>query len=120
MTHNNYTDILIKEIGMLSMMISGSKTGYHKMKPKNLPVFNSNIIINGEKVWYGDIDLSLSKVKLQTIAVNENVDIYVIYEHDGRFENEDKPLLDRPVAIYKRNGTVKYNEFVDIKKYNGL
>ena len=101
-------------------MISWSKSGFSRTQPKHLAVFNANIVINGEKVWYGDLDLSISKPDLQSVAKQENVDLYVIYEQDGRFDNEDKPKLNRPVAIYHGDGTIMYGEYIELKKYEGL
>jgi hypothetical protein len=74
--------------------------------------------VNGEKVWYGDIDLTISKTALQTISVDENIDIYVLREMDGRFENEDKPRMDYPVAIYKSNGKIQYGELIEVERYD--
>lgn len=122
MIHNKYTDLIIEKVGRLDKMISGSKSWYIKNYRKNLFVFNSNIIINGEKVWYGDIDLSISKNDLQSIAKQENVDIYVLYESDGRFKYEDKPYLERPVAVYHGDGTINYIDYVlsSFSRYEGL
>lgn len=120
MIHNKYTDLIIEKVARLDNLISWSKSGFSKNKPKHLAVFNANIVINGEKVWYGDLDLSISKPDLQSVAKQENVDLYVIYEQDGRFDNEDKPKLDRPVVIYHGDGTIMYGEFVELKKFEGL
>lgn len=122
MIQNKYTDLIVEKVGRLDNLISWSKSGYSRNKPKNLAVFNSNIVINGEKVWYGDIDLSLSKNSLQSIAKQENVDIFVIYERDGRWDNEDNPKIDRPVAIYHGDGTINYIDYVlsNFSKYEGL
>ena len=118
MNKNKFTEIISEKVGRVDRMISGSKTGYHNSHPKNLVVFNSNIIVNGEKVWYGDIDLTISKTVLQTISVDENVDIYVLWEMDGRFENEEKPRINSPVAIYKSNGKIKYGDLINPKIYD--
>lgn len=122
MIHNKYTDLIIEKVGMIDNLVGWSKTYYYKKNPKHLTVFNSNIVVNGEKVWYGDIDLSISKNDLQSIAKQENVDIYVIYESDGRFENEEEPYLDRPVAIYRKDGTINYIDYVlsSFSRYEGL
>jgi len=120
MKHNNYTDIIIEKVGRLDMMISGSKSRYCRQQPKNLVVFNANIIINKEKVWYGDLDLSISKNDLQSVAKQENVDLYVLFEQDGKFDKEDEPYMERPVAIYYKDGTILYSDWVELKKYEGL
>ena len=74
------------------MMISGSKSGYHKMFPKNLVAFNANIFVeNHGKIWYGDIDLTKSYEKLKEISEISGMHLYVLREMDGRFGNEDNP-----------------------------
>ena len=120
MIHNNYTDIIIEKVGRLDNLISCSRSGFVRNHPKHLAVFNANIIINGEKVWYGDLDLSISKDNLQSVAKQENVDLYVLFESDGRFDKEDEPYMERPVAIYHKDGTILYSDWVELKRYEGL
>lgn len=88
-----------KEIlGHVGAMISGSKSGYGRNYPDNLPVFNSNVIAvkNGsvEKIWFGDIDVTKSAEKLEKLATEIEADIYVLREMDARFENENNPRLE--------------------------
>lgn len=71
-------------------MISGSKTLYHRCKPKNLVVFNANIFVDGfGKVWYGDLDLTEDQNLLKNIATEMGVVFYVLSEMDGRFDKEN-------------------------------
>lgn len=76
---------------IMGRMISGSKSSYRRMYPDNLVVFNANILTEEDgKIWYGDLDLTLDSDKLNKIATELNKKIYVLYEMDARFENEDK------------------------------
>lgn len=74
-------------------MISGSKSYYRNTFPWNKVCFNANIFIhNGEKyekIWYGDLDITLDGYKLKEIAFNNNIILYVLSEMDGRFGNEE-------------------------------
>jgi len=44
------------------------------------------------KVWYGDLNLTEDYLVLREIAQNLNTDLYVLWETDGRFGLEMKPL----------------------------
>ena len=82
-------------------MIGGSKTGYRNMHPDDLIIFNANVLMPGYgKVWYGDLNLTEDYLVLREIAQNLNTDLYVLWESDGRFGEENKPLtalLDKAV-----------------------
>ena len=82
-------------------MIGGSKSGYRNMHPDELIVFNANILMPGYgKVWYGDLNLTEDYLVLKEIAQNLNTELYVLWESDGRFGEENKPLtalLDKAV-----------------------
>lgn len=69
-------------------MIGGSKTLYREKHPENEVYFNANIFTIDGKEWWGDIDLTIDKDDLQTIANKSNKTLFIISEHDGRFENE--------------------------------
>ena len=74
-------------------MIGGSKSHYHKEHPDDLIVFNANVLMPGYgKVWYGDLNLTEDYLVLREIAQNLNTDLYVLWESDGRFGLEMKPL----------------------------
>lgn len=117
METDKITEILNKKIGFCGRMISGSKTDYRTRFPKNLAIFNANIVVDGEKVWWGDIDLTLSKNDLLEIAVLEDIDIYVLYEMDGRFENEEKPLFNNYIMVCKKDGTYALRKGYNYKEH---
>jgi|AACY02.5.fsa_nt_gi hypothetical protein len=100
-------EILTTSLGWPGRMISGSKSGYRNTNPKNFAIFNANICTRAGKVWFGDIDLTLQKAKLQEIAQSLNETLYVLYEMDARFENENSPLLEKAAATFLPDGTVE-------------
>jgi hypothetical protein len=75
---------------MIGRMISGSKSGYRDRYPNNKVVFNANIVTKSKgKVWHGDLDITLDYDKLQAVANILKEDLYILYEMDARFENEN-------------------------------
>ena len=88
--------------GHPARLLSGSKSAYRTRFPEHKVVFNGNLCTKEYgKIWYGDIDVTLDAEKLDVLAEKIGVDIYVLYEMDGRFENEDKPVFDSPVYVAK-------------------
>lgn len=83
----------------MGRMISGSKTA-----PKgHICVFNANLCTKAGKFWFGDLDLTEDKDKLQVLADEKGETIYVLREKDARFQNEAKPLLENAVAVIEPN-----------------
>jgi hypothetical protein len=82
-------------------MIGGSKTGYSSQHPDDLIIFNANVLMKDiGKVWHGDLNLTADYSVLKDIAKSLNTTLYVLWESDGRFGEEDKPLtalLDKAV-----------------------
>jgi hypothetical protein len=71
-------------------LLSYSKSSYREKNPGNEVYFNANIFVLGEgKVWYGDIDVTKDREKLERIAKTSGNDLFILREMDGRFENED-------------------------------
>jgi|TARA_R110002110_G_scaffold17238_1_gene73140 hypothetical protein len=74
-------------------MIGGSKTGYSSQHADELIVFNANVLMPGYgKVWYGDLNLTEDYLVLKDIAKSLNSTLYVLWESDGRFGEENKPF----------------------------
>ena len=97
-------------LGIPGKMISGSKSLYRKHYPDNMVVFNSNLCTREYgKIWYGDIDITRSKDDLIRVSEILGRDIYILYEMDARFENEDSPLFDEYVIRFSPNGTWTIN-----------
>ena len=82
-------------------MLGGSKTGYTIERPNNLILFNANVLMKDiGKVWHGDLNLTADYLVLKDIAKSLNTTLYVLWESDGRFGEENKPLtalLDKAV-----------------------
>ena len=82
-------------------MLGGSKTGYSIQRPNNLIIFNANVLMSDVgKVWHGDLNLTEDYLVLKDIAKSLNSTLYVLWESDGRFGEENKPLtalLDKAV-----------------------
>lgn len=110
--HNLISDMLVKLVGHQGKMIGRSKSKYALKHKSNCPIFNANICIKEEpyKVWYGDIDLTLSRNVLREIAIETITDIYVLRETDARFENEKNPLFHRFAYCAKADGTEELGE----------
>ena len=104
MKHIEITQIIERILGYSGRMISGSKSGYRKVYPENVPVFNANIVIEDSgkyaKIWHGDVDLTVDAEKLLKISEKTGKKLYVLYEMDARFDNESNPAVHRHVASY--------------------
>ena len=94
-------DVLIEEIQQhfeshgfnIARMIGGSKSIYRKEYPKDLAIFNANVFMKDVgKVWYGDLNLTEDYVILKSIAESLDTTLYVLWEMDGRFGEENKPI----------------------------
>jgi len=89
--------LLDKTFGSCGKLLSSSKSALGI-------IYNGNIIIEGcGKVWYGDFRL-IDESKLQEIANTINKTIYLLREHDARFENEANPKLEKAVFTLKPKG----------------
>ena len=120
-TIEKFANAIEKRLGFPGRMISGSKSRFREMFPKHAPIFNSNLVIDNKKVWHGDIDLTLDTGALKEISESLNKKIYVLYEMDGRFENEEKPLIHKFVlsvegeTVILGKGSSEWYEIVDNK-----
>ena len=84
-------------LGANGRLLDWSKSDYLHEHPDNVVVFNANIITSHGKMWYGDIDVTKDEAKLKEYAEAIGEKIYVLREMDARFENENKPLLEKAV-----------------------
>jgi len=69
-------------------MVGGSKTLYMREHPTHKVIFNANIFSTSGKIWWGDLNLDLDSDKVQAVSNELGVRLFVLYEGDGRFENE--------------------------------
>jgi hypothetical protein len=98
-------EIVLNYLGWNGKMISGSKSGYRDNHPDNLVVFNANVCVGLEKVWYGDLDITLSKDTLINLSKELGDVVFVLYEMDGRFGYESDPKIDNYVVKFNPDGT---------------
>jgi hypothetical protein len=112
----NSTSIATSVLGFEGKMISWSKSGYRNENPENLAIFNANIIEKTEKgyekIWYGDIDITLDYEKLIQISKVLDTEIFVLYEMDARFDRESAPNVSSFIvsAFFNRENPIEINE----------
>lgn len=70
----------------------GSKSLYQNTHPKCEFVPNANVFSRlGGKVWWGDLDLERDRRALERVARRLRCRLYVVSEHDGRFDEAVRP-----------------------------
>jgi len=70
-------------------MISGNK----RSPEGNFCVWNANIIVRSVgKVWHGDLNITKEGPLLKQIAYEFGEHLYVLREHDCRFDTENDPI----------------------------
>lgn len=110
--------IILKKLGDKGTLISFCESDYRRHHPDNIVVFNSNIIINNKRVWFGDIDITLSKEILMELSRETNNEIYILYQRDVSVDNENNPNINNYVAKFSPDGSYKLNkrlkDFYDI------
>jgi len=97
-------NVISKTLGSNGRMISGSKSGYHNRYPNHVAIFNANIIAKMpdgsiEKLWYGDVDITLDENAIKSAALDGECELYVLREMDARFEFEDNPQITKYVYM---------------------
>lgn len=86
----NILDIIESNGLKTGRLITWSKGDYKQKNPGNVCYFNANICTLEEgKVWFGDLDLTISGGVLKSIADNIGKQLYVLREMDCRFEDEN-------------------------------
>lgn len=56
-------ELALKILGREGKIISASKSSYRNLLPLHVSVFNANVILGEEKVWHGDLDLTVEEEK---------------------------------------------------------
>lgn len=108
-----------EHLGMGGKMISFSKSGYVQKNPDNLVVFNSNVCTDEGKIWFGDLDVTISYNTLSGLSKELGKTVYVLTEMDGRFENEENPRLGGAVIKFFPEGGHKLTSALSYyKKFN--
>jgi hypothetical protein len=99
-----HADAIAATLGLTGRLLGMSKTGYRNAHPGHAVVFNANVCLPKGKIWYGDIDLTTDEKLLVDLATRTRAVVHVLYEWDGRFDNEDEPLLHRAVYSVTPSG----------------
>ena len=107
-------------LGPVGRMIPYSKTAYMDVHSDHAVVFNANVCFQGGKVWWGDIDLTEDEPELTRLAAATGEIVYVLSEADGRFENEDAPLLDRADFSVTPSGQTSILDPVYVRRTDGV
>ncbi len=100
MTLNESCTAAEELLGYCGRMLDGNKMRYRSENPENLVVHNANVCTETGKVWFGDIDVTKNEENLKTLAERLGAKVFVLREHDARFSNEEKPLLEKAVASF--------------------
>jgi hypothetical protein len=105
-------EVAEEALGTAGRMIAASKSSYRSRFPDQVPIFNGNVCIEpAQKLWFGDLDLTLDEPKLLALARALNTKVYVVFESDGRFGGRDeRPLLDRAVYSVTPEGAAIHAE----------
>lgn len=103
-----------QKLGLSGTLLSSSKSYYKKQFPNHLILFNSNIftIWNGlkTKIWWGDLNVNLSKDTLLSLSKEFNLPLHCLYESDGRWISPGNVDLDRAAAVLYPTGEIKVRE----------
>ena len=74
-------------------MLGGYKLDYSEEHEGDLVIFNANVLMpNYGKVWFGDLNLTEDYKTLKKISESLNTTLYILWEMDARFGEEDKPI----------------------------
>jgi hypothetical protein len=104
------------EIGLpLSRLIGLSKSGYVTRHPQHAVVFNATIADGkGNRLWWGDLDLTIDEDRLVTFAQRAGLDLCVYFEGDSR--RGFVRAIDRTnaIAVVHPDGSVELGTRADI------
>lgn len=86
----------------------GRMLGASKRAPEgHRCVSNANIFTRESgKIWFGDLDLTAEAAELVALASRLGEELYVLREHDGRFQRENNPNWSAAVARVTYDGVV--------------
>jgi hypothetical protein len=81
MTSREKTAALERHLGPQGRLVSRSKSGYRETFPDHLVIFNAQIVVDGETLYHGDLDLTVDETLLKS-AAREVGELYVLTEHE--------------------------------------
>lgn len=91
----DYFEIFHENELPIGRMIGGSKSRYKEMNPEEFVVFNANVVHPKDgKIWNGDLSITKDEKTLKNISKELGEPLYVLYESDCRFENENRPITE--------------------------
>jgi hypothetical protein len=93
------SEIAVEILGANGALLGWSKSDYWKEHQGDIIVFNGNVCTKTDKLWWGDLNVTLSRDKLQKLANELGEEVYVLSEQNARFEYEANPRLDRAVLV---------------------
>jgi hypothetical protein len=104
-------------LGLPSSMLHYSKGEYRYNHLRHLIVFNSSVYVELEgtatRIWKGDIDLTLSFAKVENLAEELGMLVYVVYEGwDGVVKLDEAAMCTRGVggSIYANSNYVEVTD----------
>lgn len=104
----------------MGRMVSYSKSDYSSKYPKNKVIFNANVITTSGKVWYGDLDATVSEDALKKISIEIGEPLFILYEMDARFGSEERDitnLVKDAMFVVDENGVKLGMKGEQYKKY---
>jgi len=97
-------------MGFPGKMLDPSKSNYSDKHSTHVVFYNANLFTNDQKIWFGDIDVTISQPQLAEVARVMKTYIYVLREMDGRFENEENPNIMKAIFTIQPNGDTALNQ----------
>lgn len=99
---------LATEVGLpLSRLVSLSKSGFLRRHPQHAVVFNATLAnAAGERLWWGDVDLTVDKEALFELAERAGFDLFLYYEGDSRRGFVKTIDRSNAVAVFHPDGTL--------------
>lgn len=85
-------DVLANHGFLINRMIAYNKSTYTRLNPRNRVFFNANIATREGKIWWGDLDITKDREKLQNVADELDTTLYILREMDYRFGTEKRPF----------------------------
>jgi len=107
-------------VGLARGRCFGSKSGYRQMNRRHFFVPNANVFCRSHgKVWWGDLDLWSDARRLEQAAQQLRCRLFVLREHDGRFDRAEMPFGEvREQAVWHTGGPVLADR--DLIRRSGL
>ena len=112
----NWSHLLYKLLGSSGRCL-GSKSGYRMDHPKHVVFFNALVYVNKQRVWCGDLDLTLDEAYfLRLSRLHPNAEIMILsenFERVGGFSgdptfNDFILLLEDGVSQINNNRSYQY------------